>query len=708
MKLTNSKQVFNLMNTNGRRADVINAYTIYMEILNELFEENGEVNFTSYPESWNQFRFYEEAIKRSSDVFTKHPKYDNFVEHLEKTEYAEAFESMDIDEIKDMAEGNKLLKDLDQGIEMRARHYTSNLNKIGFATKDKEITPVGKSFVEGKTIERDSFENLLPINDTNLIFLRQLLKLRVYNSDCTLYYSPMLMCLYILSRNETIEVETLLTAVQLITPEHYINPETFLDKIEQYDVETMEKDYISYDDSEEYREIRGQETPMNRDYFESKFKNRKSSKVSEYYDFYYAWINFMEKPTQQNLTNLYEIWKNGKDKINKAFSLGKNTFNFDNRNPTNVELFLELNADNPYLNVNNYNGFIYDMFNRSKRHDQVKENSDTLLRLLTVTGIITTKNGIAGLEYRETWKSLFENINLANHIFVKTTEKEYRNYELSKNPDFHNHKSIENIFGISKESVSSIIITIQNKLNTSTIDETQLKLKNQIENKFKSFIEDNYPKETVIEILNLFSDRSNDNEIQERTNSEASVPTIFEYIVGIAWYHISDEDYDVFSSFNLTMNADFIPETHAGGGEGDIIARYSDKVIMLEATLMNKQAQKRGEWEPVLRHATNLTIEEEPKPVHTLFIADELDENTINIWRAVASVPLKSSKLATYENDYAQRVTIMPLKNNEVTDILEKSIRSYELIQSIDNSFSNLSIDFNLDWRKQILTNFNV
>ena len=46
---------------------------------------------------------------------------------------------------------------------------------------------------------------------------------------------------------------------------------------------------------------------------------------------------------------------------------------------------------------------------------------------------------------------------------------------------------------------------------------------------------------------------------------------------------------------------------------------------------MNKQAQKRGEWEPVLRHALNLKADSEPKEVFTFFIADELDRNTINI-----------------------------------------------------------------------------
>lgn len=91
------------------------------------------------------------------------------------------------------------------------------------------------------------------------------------------------------------------------------------------------------------------------------------------------------------------------------------------------------------------------------------------------------------------------------------------------------------------------------------------------------------------------------------------------------------------------------PLSHATGGMGDIVINYKNLTLMLEVTLMNSQAQKRGEWEPVLRHATNLTVDEYPKNVITLFIADELDDNTVNIWRAVASVKLKASN----KNEFA-------------------------------------------------------
>lgn len=117
---------------------------------------------------------------------------------------------------------------------------------------------------------------------------------------------------------------------------------------------------------------------------------------------------------------------------------------------------------------------------------------------------------------------------------------------------------------------------------------------------------------------------------------------------------------------------------------------------------MNKQAQKRGEWEPVLRHTANLTIDSAPKKVRTLFIADELDPNTINIWRAVASVPMRSSQSAKSDL-VANNITIMPIRNEELCTFLRKDISSKLLVQKISSSFEKLNQDFDESWRDKIL-----
>ena len=61
------------------------------------------------------------------------------------------------------------------------RHYTSNLVKLGFTDEERRITEAGAAFARGAT-RRDELEAMLPIDDVNLIVLRQMLKLRIFSA----------------------------------------------------------------------------------------------------------------------------------------------------------------------------------------------------------------------------------------------------------------------------------------------------------------------------------------------------------------------------------------------------------------------------------------------------------------------------------------------------------------------------------------------
>ena len=205
--------------------------------------------------------------------------------------------------------------------------------------------------------------------------------------------------------------------------------------------------------------------------------------------------------------------------------------------------------------------------------------------------------------------------------------------------------------------------------------------------------------------LSLFSDRSNDRRLKESVNPDASVPTIFEYLVGIAWYYFSDKKINLLESYNLNLSANFEPISFAPGGDGDIVINESDKVIMLEITLMNENAQKRGEWEPVLRHSVNLKVREEknpnPREVTTFFIADSFDANTINIWKAISSVPLESS---TNRDEFTENVVIMPVNTNELISLIDKKSQYDSIITQVRELFINETTHFDLEWRSRFMS----
>ena len=126
-------QIFNLMDTNGRRNDVINALQGYLSILDDIQNEQ-KMNWASMPESLAQYEFYRKAIELSPEVFGKHRPYDKLLETLEcNKDFATAVQAQDIEWIqKNSFMFQSLVKQFDLGIEDRARQYTSNLVKLGF------------------------------------------------------------------------------------------------------------------------------------------------------------------------------------------------------------------------------------------------------------------------------------------------------------------------------------------------------------------------------------------------------------------------------------------------------------------------------------------------------------------------------------------------------------------------------------------------
>lgn len=61
-------------------------------------------------------------------------------------------------------------------------------------------------------------------------------------------------------------------------------------------------------------------------------------------------------------------------------------------------------------------------------------------------------------------------------------------------------------------------------------------------------------------------------------------------------------EFNLYDSVNLTLNTDYIPVIHTGVGDSDIVICYEEIVIIFEAKLMNKQAQKRGKRKLIYRH----------------------------------------------------------------------------------------------------------
>lgn len=719
MRLNKVDDIFGLINTNGRRSDMLNAYQIYIHVLDEL-NITKENQWKAWPATCNQFLFYKKVIESpSNEVFKQHKPYDDFTEVLENDFYfSENFLNLKKDEIYQNKKYKKYLKKLDEGIEARARHYTSNLVRIGMINENRVITENGRALLNPEIIFRDFLEKELPISNVNVLFLRQALKFRVYTNDGEGYYSPIRLILYILLSNLKRQVGVdILSIVQRLNPYNQVDVDKLCAIYFENGIDAAKKFVYggsNWLDSKIFSvDFTGKIT---KDDFDSKFFNRKSKNAIEVYrEFYDKLWDFRNDKSRETLAKLIEIFddKEKKAKINKAFGYNKSIFKFPNLSAEDsVEKFLLENKDVRLLNsVDNdeFNSDFYFIFRDSKNEDDIKEKTSEIRRLLEVTGLFSTSNGIIDLIVdRELFAedSIIE--KLRKSIFVRKENENsdftnYEDYEEKQDAPFKQLDSLMNILGIKEEVAFNQINFIKSKYNiTSNGSLKEDALEIQRDKEFKKYVDAEFPEEKVFQVLSLFSDRSNDNKIKKIVTQEADVPTIFEYIVGLAWYYLSDDkNYNLRKSYNLILNSNFLPVGHAPGGDGDIIIKYNDLVLMIEVTLMNKHAQKRGEWEPVLRHSINLSIDSK-LPTLTLFVADELDSNTINIWRAVASVPLESSKEAGRYTD--ESVKIMPLKIKDLLEFKNRNFSSNSLIKQVNSSFEKLiNKDFDMEWRDKML-----
>ena len=712
MKFGNKSEVFKLMDSNGRRRDVVNALNGYLSILNEMENEGG---FLWKPikskggSSLTQYKFYERALDISRDVFKKHDKYDSVVKLLETTpKLKKAIESNDLKWLSEhISDYPEIYKEIEIGVEARARFYTDTLVNLGFTNQERIITEAGRALLGQIRIEKDELESLFPLSYINIIYLRQLLKLRIFSDDGERYYSPFCLAIYALLRKERIDSSAFFEMIQGINPDMEVGDwEKYVDNY--YEDKYWEDLKVDIPDELHTSSKLGQET------FELYFKNGKTkNSVNIYWEFYELLYEFNENRTQSNLNALLQMLEDDKkrDIIKKAFGYGKRVFRHKKGKIPTVEEFLKDNNNDDLLFRDNINDRLYHRFFLSKKTDEFREKADTTRRIFKASGLIKFDNGYVELAYQEICKYVFKEEKMKKK-FIGTMSDDtnsnydcYSKYEGDIHTFFCEEYSTEKILEYSKNEHAQIITNVMEEFSVISIDKISEIMRTCRNKEFEEYISVRYPEAKVKELLGLFADRSNDNRIKNEVNPDASVPTIYEYLVGIAWYYFSGKRIDLLDSYNLTLSANFEPISFAPGGDGDIVIKEADKVIMLEITLMNENAQKRGEWEPVLRHSVNLKVEEEknenPREVTTFFIADSFDSNTINIWKAVSSVPLESS---INKNEYTDNVVIMPVNTDELISLIDKNAEYDNIIKQVRKLFVSESENFDLQWRSKFMS----
>ncbi|WP_104713257.1 AlwI family type II restriction endonuclease [Helicobacter cetorum] len=163
---------------------------------------------------------------------------------------------------------------------------------------------------------------------------------------------------------------------------------------------------------------------------------------------------------------------------------------------------------------------------------------------------------------------------------------------------------------------------------------------------------------------------------------------MFEYIIGIIWYKISQFEGDLGIFLKLSLQPNLLPKTHAKGGEADIIFEYAPKLpfyhkhcLLLEVTLTTKDNQRRMELEPVSRHLGNHLIKTKNLNDYAIFISTYLDPNVVNDFKYRKIMPYQK------DNEEINGMKILSLDTDILGVILSKNITYKNLFVMLDNFY---------------------
>lgn len=224
---------------------------------------------------------------------------------------------------------------------------------------------------------------------------------------------------------------------------------------------------------------------------------------------------------------------------------------------------------------------------------------------------------------------------------------------------------------------------------------------------FRNLINQKFPDNVLLDMLTWFESRQQDERIIKTVGSEADVPTIFEYIVGIIWYRLSNYSGKILEYMNLSLDSDLLPRTHAGGGKSDIVYKYPcteyypEHTLLIECTLMESATQRRGEMEPVTRHLLDYLLDVDQN-AYCSFISTDLNPRVLSDFRMRRNNP-------SYRNDaeYVESMKIVPLHTQELKYVIQHQLQYKDLYrvfhQAVQSNISAPTVWYNECIKKEFV-----
>lgn len=572
-----------------------------------------------------------------------------------------------------------------------AREKTSGLVDIGLITEDRLITDAGRELL--KITSRGDFEtnNVFNINRDSFIYLKQLLKTSIDVSGSIV--RPFIAVVKCLTELEFLSYDEFTYFVPLIRDDESVKqiildiklyregkilPEEIIYKrlMQMENYKLAQEEFIASDIDENLICLVGMNR-KSRNYDKPYYKLYENLKkvFLDGENIYESLLNSAKNINQKpgtlwrsllfKTTNIGVVRKNGKSSIHKQCPF------INCKNETELkEVFFK------YLHVFKAMATLSDYFDLNRRYFNITDTlifEDRMIKLDMIPKYYFKE--IIDVLYTETFS---RDNNLRADVSLETISEAFK-LDISKV-----YAALSKDLGITIKSPEQAATYVN--------DERYRRFNTLIDNKFNDSV--------LIELLNCFETRD-DKRIEEIVTDEAAIPTIFEYILGIIWYKVSERQGNILDFMKLSLEANLLPKTHAAGGYADIIyeyeacASYPKHSLLLEATLADGNNQRRMEMEPVSRHLGDYRIRFNNPFDYSLFVSTYLDDNVVNDFRYRKIIPYKR------DNEIIKGMKIISMDTDSLKKIIENEVK-YKYLYEVFDKYHEMPLE-TVDWHDEMI-----
>ena len=569
-----------------------------------------------------------------------------------------------------------------------AREKTAGLVDIGLIDAERRLTPVGRAVLEISRLgDFTTSDNFLRIAKDSYIYLLQLLKTGNLIDDK--YVRPYVIVLYLLLNLNYLSKEEFTYLAPLCidkeTAEKVVN-EIRLHRENNAEVDDSVINNIILDVLSQMGNYQSALkyllscTDVNVETMMTIGINRKSRQYDKvYFPVYQALYevymkrNFTMTRTLLNaidkLNTTKTFWKKYLFRTTAKMALGKT--------PESC-----LTDDNEFCHVKTEKDFkrcFFSCMHLFKAKATLHDYADLNKRYINLSDTIIFEDNSVKLDI------------IPKHVF-KPHIDQLSTVAFLESKDLKMHCNIEKIIQGMEYNEANLIKNISDEVgkSLSSINEVLNVVDEDKYERFKTLLDKKFNAETILTLLDCFKCRA-DEEIYEAVTDEADIPTIFEYILGIIWYEISNRQGKILDYMKLSLQANLLPKTHAAGGEADIVykydkqqGKYPEHDLLLEATLSEADNQRRMEMEPVSRHLGKYVLS--GGNAYCIFVSNDLNPNVVADFRSRKDSYFYNAKDPT---QYIKGMKIIPIDIEDIKEILMHKTKYSELYKIFEDAYND-------------------